>query len=75
MTTDIPYAADAEMSLSFDELEVRLVLVRHRCPAQVRVSGLEEAVREGGFGRTCHRAIQVQLCLGAGEEPTTRPSS
>ena len=71
MPTELPYAADAEVSLSYDELEVRCVSPHARGMAHGRASlGLAPAVPEGARAVARHDANEVQLCVGARQEPT-----
>jgi hypothetical protein len=70
MPTDLPYAADAQESLAYDELEVSLVVLFYLitlanemvlcCGYHVGV-GVEDAVPEGRGTATCFHADQVQL--------------
>ena len=77
MTTDLPYAADAEVSLSFDELEVRWHRYLSHIPSQLITNlraGPPPPIPEGvGFG-PYHCPDEVQLCVGPGEEPDPRAS-
>lgn len=69
MSTEFPYAADAEVSLSYDELEVSMnVLTSSRIP-DTRLSlpaGLTVAISEGTGTEVCHCADQIQLRMGFG---------
>lgn len=73
MPTDLPYAAEAESSLSFDELEVSLIVWPHRprpWPLALlghvgikltRTTGLAHAILQRDRAGTCDDAVKVQL--------------
>lgn len=79
-STEVPYAADAEQSLSYDELEVSLYLywtkwLRVLADRLGAVTlGAKITIREGARGGACHCTVEVQLCLGLGEKPAERTS-
>jgi len=71
MSSEVPYAADAEVSLSFDDLQVCFhskILSFHQTHAEIQPIGSPITIREGGSPRLSHDANQVQLCVGSGEE-------
>jgi hypothetical protein len=72
MPTDLPYAADAEVSLSYDELEV----IHPRTYKNIMListhAGSALSVQEGGGTISCERADQVQLRLGSCQVSTER---
>ena len=74
MPTELPYAADAEVSLSYDELEVRmpgLCIQANSASYPLNVpTGPAPAVPEGARAVARHDANEVQLCVGARQEPT-----
>lgn len=80
MPTDLPYAADAEVSLSPDELAVCTQsapaghTVVNDCFMVRGLVGLTDPVREGIESRLRFCSDQVQLCVGACEESKTRAS-
>lgn len=78
MPTELPYAADAEVSLSYDELDVCAfeLLLDHfwdsfpdcGLACGLYVLGSEETVWERSVSVSCYRTNEVQLCVGFGEE-------
>lgn len=69
MTSDLPYAADAEDSLTYDELEVWITSRSyHRCSADSFVSGAQITIREGTRASPCNNTDQIQLRLGSHQE-------
>jgi len=72
MSTDLPYAVDAQVSLSYDELEVRILLIPSSCITQhsatITLAGPLITIPE----RTCpvarHRP-DLQLRTGPREKP------
>lgn len=74
MPTELPYAADAEESLSFDELEVppssTLSGTALAAGLTALFTGPEATVPEGACAIACYCPDEVQLCVGSGEEPT-----
>jgi len=77
-TADVPYAADAEVSLTFDELQVRIL---HDLPSAIepepfrRPIGLAYAVRKGGRPVPRHDSNKIQLRMGSRKEPHPRTPS
>lgn len=71
MPTNLPYAADAEMALTFDELEVCTVLALTLLLAEVACQNIDPATTIFKRGRTrSHNCPnKVQLCLGPREKP------
>lgn len=73
MTTEVPYAADAEDSLTYDELEVSLwllvVVQQRRLSNGIPDPGSPVTVLQGTRTGPCYNPVKVQLCLGTGEEP------
>ena len=70
---EVPYAADAEVSLTYDELQVRpchtfqyilMELIYHLC------LGSPHPVREGGSPNSRHNPNEIQLCVGSCKEPS-----
>jgi hypothetical protein len=70
---EVPYAADAEVSLSYDELQVcpcrssELVwndLTHYLCV------GSPDAVRKGGSPNPRHDSNEIQLRMGSCKEPS-----
>jgi hypothetical protein len=60
MSTELPYAADAEMSLNYDELEVSkrllfIVSVIHNSP----FAGFTNTVPERACAKSCHYPDQI----------------
>lgn len=81
-TADVPYAADAEVALTFDELQVRLLHDLLPFQAQlnpsrsgVRTIGLAYAVRKGGRPVPRHDSDKIQLRMGSRKEPHPRTPS
>ncbi len=72
MSTDLPYAADAEVSLSYDELEVCVPPKYLKYLRLTSRTGPQATIREGTNTGPCHRTDEVQLCLGTGEESNAR---
>lgn len=76
MPTELPYAADAEMSLDYDELEVSLHLSATVSTTNFNcLSGATASVPEGASARPCHHADKIQLRMGPHQEPKARASS
>ena len=77
MSTEVPYAADAEISLTYDELEVKSLshMPISRAKSKLLLIGTEAPIRKGVDFCTCLCAEQIQLCLGTSQEPTKRPPS
>ena len=76
MPTELPYAADAEDSLSYDELQVQ----PHPLDDFVRSSdtpplGAPSPISEGGIAVTHNSADKVQLRLGFDQESKKRAPS
>jgi len=77
-TVDVPYAADAEVSLTFDELQVRLHdLLSFRAlsnPPSVNI-GIASTVPKGGRAVPRHNPDKIQLRVGSRKEPRPRTPS
>lgn len=79
MPSELPYAADAEVSLSYDELEVSTNL-RERTSFYILAhphthrTGSAHTISERTDTRTCHSPNEIQLCVGFGQEPFARAS-
>ena len=71
MPTDLPYAADAEVSLSYDELEVGTSAIYSPALAEA-CPGAAATIPERACSIPRHRSDKVQLCLGFGEKPSSR---
>ena len=73
MPTELPYAADAEVSLSYDELQVRVISLRFSVPMLITETlfslGAKITIPERTGTIAYHCSNQVQLCMGASEEP------
>ena len=70
MPTELPYAADAEMSLDYDELEVRPhFLYAIPTTSSIFFSGPTASVPEGTNARACHYADKIQLRMGPHQKP------
>jgi len=66
MSTDLPYAMDAQVSLSYDELKVRVPLIpylQHSALSHINPGPLI-TIPERTRPVTCHRPDQVQLRMG-----------
>jgi len=76
-TADVPYAADAEVSLTFDELQVRLLhdLLSFQAQLNPCTIGLAFAVRKGGRPVPRHDSNKIQLRMGSRKEPHPRTPS
>jgi hypothetical protein len=70
---EVPYAADAEVSLTYDELQVRpchssqhvlTESIYHLCV------GSPHPVRKGGSPNPRHNPNEIQLCVGSCKEPS-----
>jgi hypothetical protein len=61
MPTQLPYAADAEESLAFDELEVSTIASVICSADGTETTGLEEPVRKGTGAEACVDTDKVQL--------------
>lgn len=72
MATDLPYAADAQVSLSYDELEVRDCWTGLACSTQHLHTGPPYPVPERTRPVARHRPDQVQLRMGPREKPCPR---
>jgi len=69
MPTELPYAADAEVSLSYDELEVILWTTGDGVSIIIDAGlGPPSAIREGAFSVARHGPVKVQLRLGTRQE-------
>lgn len=70
MPTELPYAADAQMSLSYDELEVKGFPLRvlEFSFLTFLLLGTARTIPEGTCTGPCYHSDQVQLCLGPCEE-------
>jgi hypothetical protein len=83
MPTELPYAADAEVSLSYDELQVRtsstiLFLIKNTNNHEQKkkelmimtfYAGSTNPIPERSSSSAYHCSDEIQLCVGAGEEP------
>jgi hypothetical protein len=71
-TAEVPYAADAEVSLTYDELQVgihQLLFLCARSPGMAQPHiGTAHAVRKGIGTVPRHYSDKIQLCMGTGEE-------
>jgi hypothetical protein len=70
---EVPYAADAKVSLSYDELQVRFC--RSSEPVLTDKGyypcvGSTHAVRKGGSPNPRHDSNEIQLCVGSSKEPS-----
>lgn len=83
MPTELPYAADAEVSLSYDELEVgyetywpTFCFINECEGLMTSVStGSSIAIPERIIPVAHHSSDEVQLCMGACEKSQTGTSS
>ncbi len=76
MPTELPYAADAEMSLDYDELEVRTHFPSAiPTTSSIFFPGSTASIPEGTGARACHYADKIQLRMGPHQEPKARTPS
>jgi len=71
MSTDLPYAADTQVSLSYDELEVCVLLIPFICITQ-HSAGRSSNYNERAHPVARHRPDHVQLHTGPREKPQPR---
>jgi hypothetical protein len=72
MASDLPYAADAEVSLSYDELEVAILVYLLYLPGSP-AAGIADTIPKGTRAGLRYCSNQVQLRMGTRQGSNTRP--